>query len=188
MPHHISQHIIFHITPQRKNSIQYDHIKPVAHHSTFFITPPHYMPLHFTSHTIPHHNTTSDIAPPHLTSQIFAHHTWYALDYIVHDTIPRHHIALPHIAHHSCILQPTDTFHITLPHHIPYLTPHYTSNLNCNILQRTTTSYYTTFESHYSASCIIPYHNMSQHSVFHITTQHTAIFHITPPQLFYHTA
>ena len=138
----------------------------------------HTTTLHFTSHIIPHHTTTSDLAPPHLTSHricIKLHSAWH------HSTPP---LCISHIAYHSCISHHTATFHITPPHQFPYLTPYSTPDLNCNISQ-CTTSYYTTFELHHSASCAIPHHDhMSQHSVFHITA-HGHIPHRTTTTLFY---
>lgn len=96
------------------------------------------------------------------------HHTRYALNCILHDTIPHYIITF-------CTSQLHFTPHSHIPHQFPYLTP----NLNCNIPQ--CTSYYT-FELHNSASCTIP-----RHSTVYFTSQHS-VFHITPPQLFSITA
>ena len=83
LPHSASHHrITFHAMWPHYTSYTPQHI---LHHTTAL-----YATLHFTSyHTTPPHLTLHH----HIWHNTITHHTGYALNCILHDTIPHHHFA-----------------------------------------------------------------------------------------------
>ena len=118
-----SHHFSHHTTTSQ--SMPPDHIAHNYTGTAHSASPPHYMPHHI-SHRTPFY-TTSGIAPPHLTSHNYT--TCYAVHFILHEAIPHCHIALQHIAHHSCIS------HIaTLHYNILYIRAAFHSHIpHCHI-------------------------------------------------------
>ena len=148
-----------------------DHITPVIHHSTYSTTPPHYMP-----HCISHH-TSFHTTPPHLTlhhhiwHHTITHHTGYALNCILHVTIPHHHIALSHIAHHSCISHHTTSYYaFELHHSASCAIPHHSAVYSTS--RHTTLFPYCIITPHSTTQHIAPPHLVAQHSTPHLHILH----------------
>ena len=171
--HHFTHHISHHI-PHHTIASHYmpcDHITPVIHHSTYSTTPPHYMP-----HCISHH-TSFHTTPPHLTLHHYiwhhtiTHHTGYALNCILHVTIPHHHIALSHIAHHSCVSHHTTSYYaFELHHSASCAIPHHSAVYSTS--RHTTLFPYCIITPHSTTQHIAPPHLVAQHSTPHLHILH----------------
>ena len=200
IPHYIITYCTsqLHFTPHSHIPCQFPYLTPNLNHNIPQSTTSYYTfelhnsaPFHVTAQCIPHHsaqphNSASCTIPRHSTVYSTSQHSVF---HVTVQCIP-HHSAQPHNSA-SCTIPRHSTVYSTSQHSVFHVTaqciPHHSA------------------QPHNSASCTIPRHSTvystSQHSVFHITaqciphhstvystSQHTASFHIAPPQLFFHTA